>query len=326
MTFKQNWEKTESQHKISDDTIRGMFHASTGDEVESYEIVSGGCANLNIKVKRKNRETPVLLRIYLRDKEAAYREMKISEMLQGKIPIPKIYLVDDFQKYKFAICEFVDGITLRDLLLIDKEFSMHSVMYRCGEILAEFDKIKFPKAGFFDKDINIVKDFASDEFIIYMQDCLKQEVVKTQLGPELLSAIENLFTKNKRFFPDGNEMHLVHADFDPSNILVRKVDDSWQVVSVLDWEFAFSGSTLHDIANMLRYTHHMPAKFENSFIEGLRDSGIVLSDNWKITINLLNLGSLIDCLARSDTKKRPNQCQDIKVLIARIVDSFASNA
>ena len=64
MTFKKNWEKTESQHKISDDTIRGMFHASTSDEVESYEIVSGGCANLNIKVKQKNRETPVLLRIY----------------------------------------------------------------------------------------------------------------------------------------------------------------------------------------------------------------------------------------------------------------------
>ena len=62
------------------------------------------------------------------------------------------------------------------------------------------------------------------------------------------------------------------------------------------------------------------------FIEGLRDSGIILSDNWKITINLLNLGSLIDCLARSDSKKRPNQCQDIKVLIARIVDSFASSA
>lgn len=326
MTFKQNWEKTESQHKISDDTIRDMIRASTDDEVESYEIVSGGCANLNIKVKQKNKETPVLLRIYLRDKEAAYRELKISEMLQDKIPVPKIYLVDDFQEYKIAICEFVEGITLRDLLLSNKKFSMHSIMYRCGEILAGLAKIKFPKAGLFDKNIDVVTDFASDEFIVYMQDCLKQEIVRTQLGPELVSAIENLFAKKKRFLPRGDEAHLVHADFDPSNILVRKVDDSWQIVSVLDWEFAFSGSTLHDIANMLRYAHHMPAEFEDSFIQSLRDIGIFLPDDWKITINLLNLGSLIDCLARSDSENRPNQCQDIKVLIARIVDSFASSA
>lgn len=326
MTFKQNWEKTESQHKISDDTIKDMIRASTSDEVESYEIVSGGCANLNIKVKQKNKKTPVLLRIYLRDKEAACRELKISEMLQDKIPVPKTYLVDDFQEYKFAICEFVEGITLRDLLLSNKKFSMNSIMYSCCEILAVLAKISFPKAGLFDKNIDVVTDFASDEFIIYMQDCLNREIVREQLGSKLVLEIESLFAEKKRFLPKGDEAHLVHADFDPANILVRKVEGSWQIVSVLDWEFAFSGSTLHDVANMLRYAHHMSAEFEDAFLQGLRENGIFLPYDWKITINLLNLGSLIDCLARSDSEKRPNQCQDIKVLIARIVDSFASSA
>ncbi len=325
MTFKQNWEKTESQHKISDDTIRGMIRTSMEDDIESYEIVSGGCANLNIKIKQKNKETPVLLRIYLRDKEAAHRELKISEMLQDKIPVPKIYLVDDFQEYKFAICEFVEGITLRDLLLSNKKLSMHSIMSRCGEILSVLAKIKFPKAGLFNKNIDVVIEFTSNEFIIYMQNCLKQEIVGKQLGSKLILEIESLFVERKRSLPKRDEKHLVHADFDPSNILVRKIDDSWQIVSVLDWEFAFSGSTLHDVANMLRYAHHMPAVFEDSFVQSLKDNGILLPDDWKVTINLLNLGSLIDCLARSDSKKRPNQCQDIKVLVARIVDNFASS-
>ena len=67
-------------------------------------------------------------------------------MLQGKIPIPKIYLVDDFQKYKFTIRESIDVIILRDILPSEKKFSIYSIMYRCGEILAELDKIKSPKA------------------------------------------------------------------------------------------------------------------------------------------------------------------------------------
>lgn len=322
MTFKQNWEKTESQHKLSDDIIKDMVRSSINDEVESYDIVSGGCANLNIKIKLRNKGASLLLRIYLRDKEAAYREQKISEMLQNQIPVPKIYSIDDFAGYRFAICEFVDGITLRELLLSNREFSIDSIMYQCGEMLAQLAKISFPKAGLFDKNINVVTEFASDEFIIYIQNCLKQEIVRTQLGSKLILEIESLFAEKKEFLPNNNEKHLVHADFDPSNIVVMKVDESWQIVSVLDWEFAFSGSTLHDVANMLRYAHHMPPEFEVTFIQSLRDNGIVLPNDWKVTVNLLNLGSLLDCLARSDSEKRPNQCQDIKVQITRIVSNL----
>lgn len=319
MTFKQNWEKTESQHKLPDDVIEGITHSSINDEVESYSIVSGGCANLNIKIKLKSNNPSLLLRIYLRDKDVAYREWKISKILQNKIPVPQIYSVNDFGKYRFAICEFIEGITLRELLLSNRKFSIHSIMYRCGLMLAQISKVRFSKAGFFDKNINVVNEFSADEFISYVQNCLEQKFVRQQLGPKMILQIENLFIKKKNLLPNNDEKHLVHADFDPSNILVREIDKSWQIVSVLDWEFAFSGSILYDVANMLRYAHHMPSEFKNSFIEGLTDSGIFLPENWNITINLLNLGSLLDCLARSDPERRPNQCQDIKMLIKEII-------
>jgi len=321
MTFKQNWEKTDSQHILPNEVIKNMIRTSINKEVESYHIISGGCANLNIRVQLKNQTPPLLLRIYLRDKDAASREQKISEMLQGKIPVPKIYFIGNYEEYKFAICEFIDGITLRDLLLGDQEFDMHHIMSQCGDMLAKISSIQFPLAGFFDKDLNIQKEFANNDLVNYAQNCLKQDIAKQQLKSDLILKIEKLLLEKKEFLPGNKEKNLVHADFDSSNILVQKIDNSWQIVAILDWEFAFSGSILCDIANMLRYAHQLPEEFEDSFMNSLQNK-IQLPKDWKIIINLLNLCSLIDCLARSDSKQRPNQCKDIKLLITEIIDGF----
>lgn len=81
-----------------------------------------------------------------------------------------------------------------------------------------------------------------------------------------------------------------------------------------DWEFAFSGSPLWDIANMLRYSHQMPTQFEASFIQGLATE-FILPRDWKTTIYLLNVMSLLDCLTRCTKVLRPKQCADITTLI-----------
>ena len=113
--------------------------------------------NLNVGVQLKNQIPPLLLRIYLRDKDDIYREQKIIEMLQGKIPVRKMYSIGDYEEYKFTMCEFIDGITLRDLLFGDQEFDMHHIMLQCGDMLAKIARVQFPLVEFFDKDLNIQK-------------------------------------------------------------------------------------------------------------------------------------------------------------------------
>ncbi len=118
------------------------------------------------------------------------------------------------------------------------------------------------------------------------------------LSPEVISGIQKTIEQYAYLFPTGNERCLVHGDFDPANILVDKINGSWAVTGVLDWEFAFLGSYLWDVANMLRYAHKMPSEFQNAFIGGLKRSGIHLPSTWPTTIHLLNLCSLLDCLKR----------------------------
>lgn len=144
-------------------------------------------------------------------------------------------------------------------------------------------------------------------------------------GLAKIAKINNLLIKNARFFPDHNQpAHLVHADYDPSNILVNKINEKWQIVAILDFEFAFAGSWLCDIANMLRYTHQMPANYEKSFLDGIKCGGLTLPSNWQISINLLNLLSLLQCLVESSPQGRPMQLQDIQELIDHIIEQLES--
>ena len=313
MTFKQNWERTETQHQLPADVIESMVKlACPHKKLTSHEMISGGCANLNIKINLEGDVQPLILRIYLRDKDAAYREQKLGILLKANVPVPLTHYISDYEDYRFSITECIPGITLRGLLLSSNTHDVDVLMYDVGVLLAKIKTYEFPKAGFFGKDLNIIESTTQDGYQTFAKECLKNKNIVTQLSVDKVSKIVLFLEKYSHLFPAADEKNLVHADFDPSNIIVDKIDGIWKVTGVLDWEFAYSGSVLCDIANMLRYAHQVSPLFEKSFLQGLNVS---LPDHWRVTVSMLNLVSLLDCLVRADPKNRPNQCADICNLI-----------
>jgi len=318
VTFKQTWEKTDQQITLSRDMISAMVRQAFPDEpLDAYELISGGGANLNIKINLKSGESPYILRVYLRDKDATYREQTLGLLLKKTIPVPQTCYIGDQDDYRFAITEFLPGIPLRDLLLSKNPCDLDAIMHDVGSMLAKIQGYRFPMAGFFDKDLNIGQTASQAECIEFADGCLKNPIVMKYLCDVTIVKIGSYFEKYKTFFPDEQESNLVHADYDPANILVNSVGGSWKITGILDWEFAFSGSTLWDVANMLRYAHHMPATYEKSFLQGLQEI-VTLPNNWRITIHLLNLVSLLDCLIRCPSE-RPRQYAGICELINNIL-------
>ena len=51
---------------------------------------------------------------------------------------------------------------------------------------------------------------------------------------------------------------LIHGDYKPSNLLVNP--HTHTVSGVLDWEFAFAGPPLYDLATLLRDSESYPAE------------------------------------------------------------------
>lgn len=321
--FKSNWEKTSTTHPLPQGMVEKMVQIAYPDKKRiSHELITGGCANLNIKILLKDEDGPLILRIYLRDKDALYREQKIGALLKKTVPVPRTYTIGEVDGYHFAMTEFMPGISLRDLLLRDRSYNINAVMHDVGSTLAKITNHTFSQAGFFNKDLSVMSKPASEDYLSFFKECLEHETVLSVLTPEMLSNINQFIAEYSHLFPDASEKHLVHADFDPSNILVNEMDGLWKVSGVLDWEFAFSGSILWDVANMLRYAHKMPFDFQEAFLEGLTNDGLQLPENWHITVQLLNLLSLLDCLKRSNPKRFPKQCADICALVRHILSSL----
>lgn len=83
MTFKANWEKVDQKIQLPVQTIESMVKmAFPNKKISSYKIISGGCANLNIQINLEPDNTLYILRVYLRDKEAAYREKNLGLLLK----------------------------------------------------------------------------------------------------------------------------------------------------------------------------------------------------------------------------------------------------
>ncbi len=323
MTFKNDWEKADQLFQIEIPTIKAMLdYALPNQPFFSHEVISGGCANLNIKVNLEKRSDPLILRIYLRDKDAAYREQKLADLINQSIPIPEVYFVGDLNDYRFAVTQYKHGITLRDLLLNRESENIANIMMETGLVLAKIQSHRFSHSGFFDKNLHIETEISQGDLVTFAKKCLEHPTTLDQITKENISKINIYLDRYHVLFPDKSQNHLVHADYDPANILVQQNNGAWTISSILDWEFAFSGSTLCDVAKMLRYAHHMPQTFETSFLEGLQQGGVQLAENWRISIYLLNLLSLLDCLTRCPPNIRPNQCADIRNLISYILKSL----
>lgn len=320
--FKVDWEKTSITYQLPEGAIEKMVSLAYPDKkLTSSELIAGGCANLNYKIHLRHEDHPLILRIYLRDKDAAYREQKLAELIKETVPLPLTHYIGELEGHHFAITEFISGISLRDFLLSNAPEAIGAVMSEVGMILSKITAYEFSKAGFLNKDLGVVP-YESSDIIKFAQDCLNDKTVLSVLSPEVVAEIKKAIEQHATLFPNSDEKYLVHGDFDPANILVDQINGSWFVTGILDWEFAFSGSYLWDVANMLRYAHKMPPEFQNSFIEALQKNGIKLPAHWCTTIHLLNLSSLLDLLKRSDPKDHPHRCADIRELINHILSKL----
>lgn len=318
MTFKENWEKSQTQHQLPIGLIGRMLGVAPPEkEIESYKMIVGGCANLNIIVHLKREKDPIILRIYLRDQDSVYREKKIGDVLKDVVPVPQINYIGDVDNYRFAIVKFMPGIALRDLLLSKREYNLEEVMHEVGGFITKIASYKFTKSGFFNNNLEIIEELPEGGLKEFSLSCLEHENVKKYLGKGKISKIRSLLysisiTKDKN-------INLVHADYDPANILVNKVDGKWKVSAILDWEFAYAGSWLNDVANILRYSHQMPDSFKTSFLKGIEDNGFKLPKDWQIIVHLYNLASMLDSMTRHDLASCPNIRQDLCELINHVV-------
>lgn len=321
--MKSDWERRKALLEPSMAEIADMLRpACPGRRVESVEPLPGGLVNTNCRVHLAGAREPLLLRIYARDPGACAREQAILDLVRDRLPVPRVfYAAPDGEggDSPYAVMEWVDGVPLSDVVRGGDVPAVRQAALAAGRALAAIGSFQFGGRGFLSPDLSVALPLLMTPlgFVDILRGMVAGPAGET-LGAELAAGITACAERHAGHLEVIAEDHsLVHSDYGPSNILVREQHGGWEVAAVLDWEFAFAGSPLFDIGNMLRGESALPEGFSDEFIRGFRDAGGRLPCDWRRVARLLDLVSLCSMLADGDTGPRATLA--IRSLIAESV-------
>lgn len=294
MPFKAEWETKPCP--LNHEQLQACIVSVFGHPYP-YQLLSGGQANINLTVSLP--ATKQILKLYLREPQAAYKEQRLLDWVAKALPVPKILSVGTWQQWTYGVMTFENGLALRDRLT-SSDPSWPSCVQEAGRLLGQMQRFTFEQPGSLDAKLQSVP--MGMEILPFVKSCLEHPNVQSSCSKALLFRLRYCFDKFGSLLLDPQEVTLVHGDYDPANILVHSEDGQLRVSAILDWEFAFAGSFLWDVANMLRYAHHMDEAYERAFVQGLEESGVVLPSDWRQTVAMMNLGAIIDLITRTDLK------------------------
>ncbi len=297
-----------------------------GARVVEIELLRGGLRNTNYRVVLDGAREPVVARFYVADPAACLREAALARLLAGTVPKPELLYSDSTGDLPFAVYALAPGERFEELLYRAAPSVLEATSFVAGQVLVAIHTIQFPTAGFLSPDLTVAEPFRAGGagWADYMEELLGARGVGARLGPDLTTRLRALVAaRASQLDALRDDCSLVHADYQPRNLLVGRAGIGWTVTAVLDWEFALAASPLMDVAIFLRHADRLPPAYRRGFIAGYLDAGGDLPPDWHTMtklLDLLNLCSLLDQPGGGE-----NTLRRIRDIVANTVDELSTS-
>lgn len=274
-----------------------------GQALAGAAELSGGYRNRNTLISTAAGQRFVL-RQYLQPDggHAGAIEAAVLARLTGLVPVAEIVAADldgSATGLPTLLCRFVPGVLLKTALS-DSTAPAADLGRSVGRTLAAIGAVAFDGPGAFtDASLRTSDEPLPGALPEFVLRCLSAGPAASVLSSGEQAAIVRLAGAAQADADAAPSLsQLVHSDFNPKNLLVREYAGSWTVAAVLDWEFAFSGSPLVDVGNMLRFPEDLPPGFAEAFVAGFAEGGGLLPPGWREISLALDLFALADLLTR----------------------------
>lgn len=294
--------------------------ALPGQRIASARLLAGGYSNENSRITMADGGEYVVRR-YLQTNSCAV-EAALSARLAGIVPVAEVVAADptgSLAGEPVLLSGFLPGRPLGEVLENVTEPEAADLGRSAGRALAAIGSVTFAAAGFFsDGSLQPGPHDAepTSGIDVFVRRCLEQGNAAGHLGDgEQQRLLQFAEAAVPALQAQRGSRQLVHADYNPKNLLAERRNGTWAVSAVLDWEFAFSSSPLFDVGNMTRDPR--PAGFEDGFLAGFRDGGGELPPDWRRLSRALDLYSLADLLLRPVDHRYFSRAVDrIRALVA----------
>ena len=296
------WERARDYVPVSLAEARSLV-APLG-QAEGVELLRGGKANTNYRVRMRERDD-LVLRIYERAPGLLGREALLLARLHPDIPAPALLLQVALESGQpVGVLPFVEGVHPWRVMDADTAPALGRA---CGETLALLAR-HHPEAvaGLYADDLSLARRFTSiaDSFVDLIEWSLRQGRARRRLPPELRAGLrKQLTTLADELAPLDAHLCLSHGDYKLSNMLVAPRDGGFELTALLDWEFSGPFTPLLDVAILLRHEAHFPPSFGPSFAAGYREAGAWLPEGWRRISRVVDLMNLVGFL--NGTSARP---------------------
>jgi aminoglycoside phosphotransferase (APT) family kinase protein len=231
-------------------------------------------------------------------------EAALLRLTAGIVPVAQFVAADESGQeagQPVLLTSFVTGSLLLDELRRPVGEDEAAELGRsAGAALGQIGTFTFDRQGpFTDSALEPQAGGLPGSLPDFVDRCLAAGSAATALSPAEIAGLRRLAKVGQQHADRAPAAcQLVHSDFNPKNLLIGPGPDGWTVTAVLDWEFAFSGSQLVDVGNMLRFASELPAGFADGFISGFDGAGGNLPDDWRQISLALDLYALADLLTR----------------------------
>jgi aminoglycoside phosphotransferase (APT) family kinase protein len=274
-----------------------------GHRVITAEPLRGGYRNENIRLVTDGGS--YVLRRYLRGDAA--RTCAIEAALAARLaavaaPVAEVIAADPEPAEggpPLLLARHIPGVMLSEAVA-RVPGSAAELGAAAGQALAAIGAVTFPVGGAFTgPDLVPSPEGMPASLPEFLETCLRAGCADVALSPAEIGGLRALAAAADPLARSaGPARQLVHSDYNGKNLLAAVSDGRWSISAVLDWEFAFSGSPLTDIGNMLRFPDEHPPGFADGFIAGYRDAGGDLPERWRDISEALDLYALADFLTR----------------------------
>jgi aminoglycoside phosphotransferase (APT) family kinase protein len=323
---REGWQRKAAWIDLHPAEIAALLRPVIGNgTVLSVQPVTGGLVNTNLKVTLDAPPYNVLLRLFQREPLQARIEAAVDALLGNNVPRARFLHFDQTNPvtgHPYAVLQWIDGTQLGTAATNADDAALAELGARTGEVLAHIHSFRFDRHGFFAADLSVPTAIDLDRagLLAFMHQCLCDGPGSERLGPELTAAVFAFVERaGDRLNAWLGTPSLTHADFNPSNILVRRNRDAWRIAAVLDWEFALSATPALDFGNLLRPPFGSRPPFVKALAQAYRAAGGFLPDDWLRIARMADLFAWADLLGRRS--EDPALTLDARRIIAATLQS-----
>jgi aminoglycoside phosphotransferase (APT) family kinase protein len=276
-----------------------MAHTELSALVAGAEVVplSGGYSGETFLVTGAGEQA--VLRLYARQPERAAIDQALLERLRGLLPVPRVLeamtVPAGAGRPPFLLLEALPGDRLDVVLPAADEPLRRRLAEAVTGVLVLLATERMARPGFFaDPSLEPVPFPVGAGDQVAFLEAHRGAPFFAGLGDEERAGLRAVARRAAALAGRTSRIALVHADFNPKNLLVDPATGG--VTGVLDWEFAYAGAPLADVGNLLRFAED--AVFDGAVAAAYAERAPDVPDGWIEVARALDLYALIDLSAR----------------------------